>query len=82
MSPELKRRVARQLFIRLSKECNPYFVLSASEDSEITRKKWMDWNDRHMNTVRALSKVVFNGAELTDDLIKGALDIIEGLHGG
>lgn len=76
-SVNLKRRVAKMLWIQVAKSSNPWFDAAASGITDY-RKMWEEWNHQQLELTRSLHAVIFDGAETTDTLLVSALDFVGG----
>ena len=76
MTPILKHRIAKQLWYLCVQQKNPWFTAAASQ-LEGYRGRWDAWNTEQIEVTRALCAVVFDGSEVSEDLLKRAVDFIE-----
>lgn len=76
---DTRRRLAKLLWVQLAAAKNPWFDGAASETKEaVLYRKWSDWNLSQMALCQALFDVGFKGAPPDEDLLRRALDFLDG----
>ena len=76
LTPDTLRRLARLVWIQVAAARNPWFGAAASGQDPSMYRQWMARNQTQIDLTRALFRVVFEGADPTEDLLREALDFL------